>query len=268
MPDARKYSSKLANTHILIIGGTSGIGFCVAEASVEAGAHVTISSSNASRVSTSVSALQGSYPSAASRIQGIVADLSSAETLEGEIARLFEETVAGQGGEKRLLLDHVVFTAGDALSVVRLADMNMGTVLQAGQIRFFAPLLIAKYIPRYVVAEHTSSYTITTGSISEKPISDWSVVASFAGGLHAMVRNLALDLKPVRVNGVSPGVVDTELWKMGEEEKKAFMAECAKRTVTGRAGRPEDVAESFMGVLRDGNMSGSVVRTDGGGLIM
>lgn len=83
-----------------------------------------------------------------------------------------------------------------------------------------------------------------------------------------MVRNLAVDLKPIRVNGVSPGVVDTEMWKMDEVAKKEFLKMSGLKMVTGQAGRREDVAESFLACLRDGNMSGSVVRTDGGVMLL
>ncbi|KAF2795164.1 NAD(P)-binding protein [Melanomma pulvis-pyrius CBS 109.77] len=265
MTDQRKYTSKLHSSRILIIGGTSGIGFCVAEACVENGARVTISSSNPSRIVSSLTSLKKCYPSAAGRIRGIACDLSDPATLETEMQKLFEETVAGYEDRK---LDHVIFTAGDALSITPLTELSMEKILQAGQIRFFAPLLLAKYIPQYLISSHKSSYTITTGSISEKPTPNWSVVASYAGGHHSMVRNLALDLKPIRVNGVSPGVVNTELWRMGEEEKREFLNGLAGKMPTGVAGRPEEVAESYLVVLRDCNMDGSVVRTDGGGLLV
>lgn len=94
----------------------------------------------------------------------------------------------------------MIFTAGDALATVPLSAITYENIVAAGQVRFFAPLLLAKYLPRYVEESHTSSYTITTGSISEKPMPNWSVVAGYAGGIHSMVRNLALDLKPVRVS--------------------------------------------------------------------
>ena len=96
----------------------------------------------------------------------------------------------------------------------------MQNILAAGQIRFFAPLLLAKHLPRYLIQSYKSSYTITTGAVSEKPIPNWSVIGAYAGGLHSMVRNLALDMKPIRVNGVSPGAVDTEMWDHHGEEKK------------------------------------------------
>jgi NAD(P)-dependent dehydrogenase (short-subunit alcohol dehydrogenase family) len=265
MSDAKKYTAKLASSRVLILGGTSGIGFCVAEACLESGAVVTISSSNPDRISSAVSRLKASYPSASDRIKGVACDLSSPDTLESELEKMFKETTKGSEDGK---LDHVIYTAGDALSIIALKDLSMPKILQAGQIRFFAPLLLAKFLPTYLVQSRKSSYTITTGSISEKPIPDWSVVASFAGGHHSMVRNLALDLKPIRVNGVSPGVVNTELWRMDKEEKETFLEGLGKKMPTGVPGDPSDVAESYLAILKDGNMDGNMVRTDGGGLLV
>jgi NAD(P)-dependent dehydrogenase (short-subunit alcohol dehydrogenase family) len=120
MPDQTKYTSKLNGSRILVIGGSSGIGFCVAEACTENGALVTISSSNADRVQKAVRKLNGSYPSAKERIFGLTVNLSEANTLEQELKTLLEETVKKMGGEK---LDHVIFTAGDALAMIKLEDM-------------------------------------------------------------------------------------------------------------------------------------------------
>lgn len=265
MSHHKKYSNKLQGSRVLIIGGSSGIGFCTAEACLEYGALVTIASSNSSKVAAAVSKLQSTYTSLESNVHGQTVDLSKADTLESELQSLFEQAVKIMGGDK---LDHVIFTAGDALATMKLADISMEAILKAGQIRFFAPLLVAKFIPQYVKNSHESSYTITTGSISERPMPDWSVIGSYAGGHHSMVRNLALDMKPIRVNGVSPGVVDTELWKMPQEEKDKLMEQMSKKMATGTPGRPEWVAESFLGIMRDYNMDGAMVRTDGGGLFM
>jgi NAD(P)-dependent dehydrogenase (short-subunit alcohol dehydrogenase family) len=145
----------------------------------------------------------------------------------------------------------------------------MQNILQAGQIRFFAPLLLAKFLPTYLQSSYVSSYTITTGAVSSKPIANWSVIGSYAGGHHSMVRNLALDMKPIRVNGVSPGAVDTELWDAhGKEEKGNIMQQMSSRMATGHVGRPEDVAETYLGILKDLNMDGTMVTTDGGGMLM
>ncbi|KAH7115828.1 short-chain dehydrogenase/reductase-like protein SDR [Dendryphion nanum] len=264
MADQTKYANKLRAARILIIGGSSGIGYAVAEAAIESGAIVTLSSSNPKRVEVAISSLKKAYPSATDKIYGLIVDLINPDTLEKELETLLKKTIEGNGGKK---LDHVVFTAGDALSMMKLEDFTMSTIQQAGQIRFFAPLLLAKFLPTYLNSSYTSSYTVTTGSISEKPMPDWSVIGAYAGGHHSMVRNLALDLKPIRVNCVSPGVVDTELWTMEGKERDDFLAKCAEGMVTGRPGQSEDVAESFLACLKDSNMSGSTVRTDGGAML-
>jgi len=184
----------------------------VAEALVENGSVVVISSSNQSRVQDTVERLKKAYPSASSNISGHACDLGDEATLEDNIKNLFEKV--GQ-------LDHVVYTAGDPLAMMELATINMEKMKKAGMVRFFAPLLIGKYAPKYLSAGPNSSITLTTGSVSERPRDNWSVIGSFATGLQGMCRGLALDLKPIRVNLVSPGAVDTELWRgMSEDQKK------------------------------------------------
>lgn len=265
MADQKKYTDKLANSRVLVIGGSSGIGYAVAEACVEHGAIVHISSSNPSRIETAITKLLSAYPSAKSRVRGTPVDLSSPTTLESEIEKLFKDAVKDMPEQQ---LDHVIFTAADPLAVMPLKELSVEKILKAGQIRFVAPLLIAKFLPAYLPGTPNSSYTITTGGISEKPAPNWSVIGAYAGGHHSMVRNLALDLKPIRVCGVSPGAVDTELWTMPEEAKQKMFSAVASKMGTGQVGRPEDVAESYLAILKDRNMDGSMIRTDGGGMLM
>lgn len=265
MANQTKYTNKLQGKHILIIGGTSGIGYGLAEACLEYSANVTISSSNPSRLSKAIEKLKSAYPSHAANITGIRVDLSNPDTLENDLETLLKSTTQNIKEKK---LDHVIFTAGDALPIIPLKDMTMQKILKAGQIRFFAPLLLAKFLPTYLHSSPDASYIITSGSISERPMPNWSVIGSYAGGHHSMVRGLALDLKPIRVNGVAPGVVDTELWGLEGEEREKKMVEMGKKCATGRAGRVEDVVECYLACLRDGNITGSVVDTNGGGLFM
>jgi NAD(P)-dependent dehydrogenase (short-subunit alcohol dehydrogenase family) len=246
MSGQQKYN-KLANKHVLVIGGTSGtsflsdldvsdreeglqsstgIGYAVAEASIESGARVTISSSSHDRVLSSIESLKNSYPKAL--VEGHACDLSK-PTVEKDIEELFKNT-----GK----LDHIIFTAGDKLATIPIYESTLESIQKAGQIRFFAPLLVAKVGSRYLNPGPTSSIVLTTGSVAEHPHPNWSVVASYAAGLHGMTRNLALDLKPIRVNLVSPGVIDTELWKYMPSDAKAQMFESiSKRVPTGHVGK-------------------------------
>lgn len=250
---------KLVGKHILIIGGSSGIGFAVAEASLESGASVTISSSSSTRIATAVKKLKTSCPSRSSDIKGYPCDLSK-PTLESDLEKLFEQT-----GK----VDHIVFTAGDALATIPLQDSTLESIQKAGQVRFFAPLLVAKVGVRYLSEGPQASITLTTGSTADKPMKGWSVISSFAAGLHGMARGLAVDLKPVRVNVVSPGAVKTELWDgMGEKEREALFKAVEGKVLTGRVAGPEEVAESYLWLMKDSNVTGTVVRSDSGTLLM
>lgn len=283
MPDQVKYTQKLKGKKVLVTGGTSGrtynlstsagrleqllsahhigIGFCVAEALVESGAIVIVSSSSAERVDKAVKRLQQSYPSASSQVSGHATDLGTDETLEANVKSLLEK--CGK-------LDHIVHTAGESLSTVQLTLENatLSQMKQAGMVRFFAPLMIAKHARQYLNPGPESSFTITTGSTSERPMPGWSIITSFATGLQGMTRSLALDLKPIRVNLVSPGAVDTELWdSMGEEAKQSLLKQIGSKLATGRVPGPEDIAESYLYLMKDSNITGSMISTNGGTLL-
>lgn len=254
MSSQQKYN-KLANKRVLIIGGSSGIGFAVAEACIESSASVTISSSSSDRVAQKVKDLQTSYPHAKDTIRGFACDLSK-PTLERDLEALFEQV-----GK----LDHIVFTAGDPLAQMPLSEISLEKIQTAGQVRFFAPLLIAKVGSKYLDSSPQSSIIITTGSVATQPRPNWSVIASYAGGLHSMVRNLAVDLKPIRVNLVSPGAIDTELWKgMPEDKKKEMFKAIEGKVLTGKVGRPEEVAEAYLWLLKDANVTGMCATSDSG----
>jgi NAD(P)-dependent dehydrogenase (short-subunit alcohol dehydrogenase family) len=149
--------------------------------------------------------------------------------VEQDIEALFKQT-----GK----VDHIVFTAGDKLATVPIKESTYESIIRAGQVRFFAPLLVAKVGSKYLNPGPESSIVLTTGNVAEHPIPNWSVVASYAAGLHGMTRNLALDLKPIRVNIVSPGAIDTELWKdMSAEQKQGMFKNIAAKVPTGHVGR-------------------------------
>jgi NAD(P)-dependent dehydrogenase (short-subunit alcohol dehydrogenase family) len=136
-------------------------------------------------------------------------------------------------------------------------------------VRFFGPILLAKHASKHLTDGPASSITLTTGSGGEKPNANWSAMAGYLGGLHALMRNLALDLKPIRVNLVSPGGVDTELWdSWPEQKKKEFFESISKAMATGQIGKTEDVAEAYLYAMRDRNLTGSVISTNGGHLLM
>lgn len=251
------YTSKLANKSILIIGGTSGIGLAVASLCLAHGSTVTISSSTDKKLASAIDRLKAAYPDG--NITGHICDLR-ASAVEESTKALFEKT-----GK----VDHIVHTAGDPLAMCKLANVTVESILKAGEIRFVSALIVAKHAQQYLKSGPESSLTLTSGSVADRPHADWSVVASYAGGLYSMVRNLALDMKPLRVNLVAPGAVDTELWDgMSGAEKKNMFAGIEGRVLTQRVGRPEDVAEAYLYAMRDRNLTGETIKTNSGATLV
>ncbi|KAI9743511.1 MAG: hypothetical protein M1818_002824 [Claussenomyces sp. TS43310] len=247
---------KLHGKHVIIIGGTSGIGYAVAEASLESGAAVTISSSSESRVQAAIQSLRESYPSG--KVTGYACDLSQ-PSLEQDLEALFAKT--GR-------VNHIVFTAGDKLATAPLQENTLESMHRAGHIRFFAPLLTAKVGSRYMDASSSSSIVLTTGAVAERPTPQWSIVASYAAGLHGMTRNLALDLKPIRVNLVSPGGVDTEMWNDLDAEQREALYKVWADLPTGKVGKAEDVAEAYLWFMKDSNVTGRIAHSDSGVMLI
>lgn len=94
------------------------------------------------------------------------------------------------------------------------------------------------------------------------------MLALIGAGINGLTRQLAFDLAPIRVNCVAPGVIETDLWQgMGEEGKKAFLEQHAKSVPTGRVGQPEDLAEAYLYLLRDRNVTGTVVDSNSGAFL-
>ncbi|RHZ62472.1 uncharacterized protein CDV56_108509 [Aspergillus thermomutatus] len=212
----------IQDSTILIIGGSSGIGYGVAEKCLTEGARVHIASSNKSRVHSSVKSLKEKISNAP--ISGHVCDLSSRD-VEKNLEQLLS-TVAP--------IDHIVFTAGDSLAIMPLDSIDLDMIQRAGHIR---------WLP--------------------EAIPNWSLVAGYLTGLHGLTRNLALDLKPLRVNLVSPGVVVTPLW--GQD---GVPDEMKNHTTLGKVGTPDEVAEAYVYLMKDTNATGSCISTNAGSLLL
>jgi NAD(P)-dependent dehydrogenase (short-subunit alcohol dehydrogenase family) len=213
--DQNKYGSKLAGTTVLITGGTSGLGFGLAEALLEQvppPAHIIISSSNAFKVDKAVERLKTAYPNASQNVKltGVACNLGDEETLEANLKKMFQGLPLD--GKK---IDHIVHTAGDPLAITKLDAIDMAFVKQAGMVRYFAPLFIAKHAAGYMASAPDASITFTGGGIADGPNKGWFVVGGYAAGLQGLSRSLAKEMQPIRVNLVQPGAVSTILIKYG-----------------------------------------------------
>jgi NAD(P)-dependent dehydrogenase (short-subunit alcohol dehydrogenase family) len=257
-----KFINKLQGKRVLIFGGTSGIGFAVTEACIEHGSTVIISGSNPAKLNMTVQRLKSSYPNvSASQIITHACDLSNKEELESNIQTLLSAVT--DGGKTKL--NHVVFTAGDALSLTSLPDVTVDQMQKRQIVRNIAPIIVAKYLLEFLDKSPDSSYTLTGGVNTTKPSPGWGLMAVGGGMNEGVSRGLAVDMAPVRVNLVSPGAIKTELFKDVPEQ---VLAGYEDATTVKRLGRPEDIAEAYLYFMKDGFVTGSILHSNGGRLLV
>lgn len=239
--------SKLNGKRVVILGGTSGIGFATAKAAGAAGAKVVVISSTRDRVKCAVEALGASA-------SGEVADL----TAESETHALFERIGT---------FDHLVFTAGESLILGKLAELDLAKARKAFELRVFGALAAVKHAAPRI--QRGGSIVLTLGIAKDRPQSGWTVGASICGAMDALTRALAVELAPIRVNAVSPGFVRTPLWgNIAEDTREAMFREVGARLPVGHVGEPDQLAEAYLFFMQNDFTTGQAVVVDGGGVLV
>jgi NAD(P)-dependent dehydrogenase (short-subunit alcohol dehydrogenase family) len=231
------------NKRVVILGGSSGIGLAVAEQAASRGAKIVIASSNAERV-------QRAVESVGVNAQGQIVDLSDEQSVE----TLF--TTLGA-------FDHLVFTAGDSLYLRDLATTHLKQARRAFELRYWAALAAVKYGSKNI--RKGGSIVLTTGVAGRRPRKGWVVAASVCGATEAPTRALALELAPIRVNAVCPGVVRTNLWQnMAAAEREQLYESVGNSLPVGRVGEPHDIAQAYLFLMQEGFGTGQSLVVDGG----
>jgi NAD(P)-dependent dehydrogenase (short-subunit alcohol dehydrogenase family) len=236
----------LEDAQLVVMGGSSGIGLATARAAQARGARVTLVGRNAVKLEAAADTVAG----ARTRIADI-AERSQVEALFAGLARV----------------DHLVITAG-ALAGGRLAETDPDTLFAALRERIAGPLYAIK--AALPLMPPTGSIVLTGGLLSDRPSGGgFSVVSAAVRGIEALAGSLALELKPIRVNVIAPGFVDTPLFdSLGGEARAGLLARAAAGLPGGRIGRPEEIAEAILLLLANPYLNGEVLHVDGGGRLV
>jgi NAD(P)-dependent dehydrogenase (short-subunit alcohol dehydrogenase family) len=237
----------LQQKRVVVVGGSSGIGLAVAQLAASQGAKVVIISSNVERVQKAVESIGG-------EAQGQAVDVSD----EGAVAALFAKLGA---------FDHLVFTAGDSLHLRDLAATDLQHARRAFELRYWAALAAVKYGSPHIRKQ--GSIVLTTGIAGQRPQKGWVIAASVCGTIEALTRALAVELAPIRVNAVSPGVVRTNLWQtMSTEEREALYENVGNSLPVGRVGEASEIAQAYLFLMQEGFCTGQTVEVDGGAVLV
>jgi NAD(P)-dependent dehydrogenase (short-subunit alcohol dehydrogenase family) len=231
----------LAGKKVVVVGGSSGIGLSTAELARREGADVIIASRNAERLKA-VAATLGAT--------AIPADVTSDKGVED----LFRACGA---------VDHVVVTAAQ-LKTGPFKTVSMEDVRGTMEGKFWGAWRVA----RSAEIRPGGSLTLVSGYLSIRPRPNSAIVGAANGAIESLARSLALELAPVRVNAVSPGIIDTPIRAaMPEAARREMLAKTAAALPVGRIGVGEDIARQILAFMTIGFATGSIVYIDGGALI-
>ena len=236
----------LKNATVLVIGGTSGIGLGVATAVADRGATPIVVSRRRSSVDRALAEL----PAGA---RGTTVDLTDSGALDRLVAEVGD-------------VDHLVYTAGEPLEMTALAELTSEVVIAFFQTRFIGALSVARVFgPRL---REGGSITLTSGTAAWSPGSG-VLPSSLCGAMNALTTALAVELAPIRVNAVAPGLIRTPLWDaMSEADRQALYEQEAQRVPLGRVGEVADVARAYVYCMEQAFSTGTVLTVEGGILLV
>lgn len=229
----------LTGKHILIVGGTKGIGRATAEAALAAGARVTVTGRSAQ-------SLRG-LPQG---IDGAVMDYTDAGSVTG-----LAEAVAA--------LDHLVLSASRDLAWGPFAEVGEEALRRGFEGKFWGYWRVIRALAPHITAG--GSVTLVTGAAARAAVPGTSGLAAVNGAIEAMSKVLAVELAPLRINSISPGMTATEAYAgMPAPAREGMFQATAAKLPAGRIGQPSDIAEAVLLAATNSFLTGATIDIDGG----
>ena len=234
---------RLAGQSVVVIGGTSGIGLATTRAAAVAGARVTITGRHRTKLAAALVELGGA-------IGGEPIDGSERHELDAFFGRLGA-------------LDHLVIAASGGRGAGPSPTLAAGELARGFDGKFWVQWQCAQAALPFLSA--CGSITFVTANSARMANPGTSGLAAINGALAATVLPLAHELAPVRVNAVSPGVIDTPWWdKQPPELRTRMFRQIAASTPARRVGRAEDVADAIVFLAGNTYVTSVILDVDGG----
>jgi NAD(P)-dependent dehydrogenase (short-subunit alcohol dehydrogenase family) len=226
----------------LVVGGTSGIGLATARLLAARGTEVHVVGRTAARLD----ALAGTDPA----LHGHRADGGDRAAVAAVLADVGT-------------VDQLVVTLSGSEGMGAVAELDQDVLRRAFDAKFWAHLTTVQATLPHLAPD--GSITLLGAISARAAMAGTAGLAAINGAVEALVKPLAVELAPIRVNAVSPGVVDTAWWSgWPEEAREQSFAQFAKVLPVGRVATAEDVAEAVVLAATNPNLTGTVLETDGG----
>lgn len=234
--------SSLHGQHVVVFGGTSGIGLAAAIQATAAGASVIVIGSNAERARQ------------AAEDHGLAgwraADVTQRESIDAALSDIAH-------------VDHLVLLAGTFVAG-RIMDADVDHLRRAFDERIWAAVHAIRALGDRLSQQ--GSITFISGSLADRPNAfGTAVLAAASAAMEAMARGMALELAPVRVNTLSPGPINTPiLGKALGDGRDAYVASLEQVLPLRRLGSAEEAGNAVVFLMGNTFMNGAVLNIDGG----
>jgi hypothetical protein len=154
--------------------------------------------------------------------------------------------------------DHLVYTAGETLTLGPIGEIDLNAARRALDTRMWGAYAAVKHGHAHI--RPGGSIVLSSGSAGARPQANWSIGASICGAIESLTRALAIELAPIRVNAVAPGVVRTDLWRdLSDHERQELYDGVGASLLVGRVGDPDEIAQAFAFLMHNGYSSGTVL---------
>lgn len=228
---------------VVVVGATSGMGLAVAKLLAGEGHHIVISGRSTESIESALKQIQGDS-------RGYPLDFCSTESVGEFFSR------AGH-------LDHLALVGSGQAAWGPFRDLKLDALKAAFDQKFYGFFLCTQAALSNL--DKAGSITFVTGGACRSAIPETSGVAAVNGAIEAMAFTLAKELAPVRVNVLSPGLVDTPMYDwMSPDEKEAFFQQMGSHVPVGRVGRPDEIAEAVSFLIHNRFTTGAILDVDGG----
>lgn len=227
---------------IVVLGGSSGMGFSIAKLMSSLGYPVLIASRSEHKLTKAAHEIQGA--------ETHILDVCDEKAVQSFFAEIKP-------------FSHLVLSAADFV-MGPFRDLETKEARRFFDSKFWGQYTAIKYAAAKI--KQNGSITLFSGIASEKPTKGLSVASAINGAIEGLTRALAIELAPLRINAISPGIIETPVWnEMPEKERQAFFQKAGSKLPVGKIGQPEEIAQAARFLIECPFVTGEILHCDGGG---